>query len=187
MVPAPPATVLLDLDGTVCWQLPRVAEYLDEAYGVDVHPTEIDEWSWPVPGHDCHVGEVIDELMRERPRWFLDAAEPLPGVRDALGRLSAAGYDLHVCTHRLPHTHDVSADWLDRHGVPYDHFVDEVPRDKGAVPGDVLVDDYHENVADAIAAGKTGILMRQPYSDPSACGDAHVVEEWAEVPPLFDL
>lgn len=187
MVPAAPATLLVDLDGTVCWQLPRVTEYLRDEYDVRVDATAIDEWTWPVPGHDVHVGEVIEELLCERPRWFLDAAEPLPGVRDAMGALSAAGYDLHVCTHRPRDTHDVSEAWLDRHDVPYDHFVADVPDDKGAVPGDVLVDDYHGNVADAIAAGKTGVLMRQPYSEPSACDGAHVVDGWDDVLALFDV
>lgn len=187
MLAEPGATILLDLDGTVCWQLPRVCEYLHHEYDVHVGPESIDEWSWPVPGHDCHVGEIIVELMCERPTWFLDAVEPLPGVGATLAALSAAGFELHVATHRLPDTHDVSRAWLDRHGLPYDRFVEDVPSNKADLEGDVLVDDYHGNVADAIAAGKTGILMRQPYSDPSACEGAHVVDGWDEVRALFDL
>lgn len=187
MVPEPPATLLLDVDGVLCWQLPRACEYLHAEYGVSVAPGEIDEWSWPVPGTDQHIGEVIVELMAERPRWFLDAAEPLPGVRGGLEALVDAGYDLHVTTHRHPDTHDVSRAWLDRHDLPYDHFVEDVPPNKGDVPGDVLVDDYHGNVADALAAGKTGVLFRQPYSEPTACDGAHVVDSWRDLRGLFGV
>ena len=49
-----------------------------------------------------------------------------------------------------------------------------------------LVDDYHGNVADAIAAGKTGLLMRQPYSEPSAAEGAYVVDSWDEVRGLLE-
>lgn len=187
MLAEPGATILLDLDGTVCWQLPRVCEYLHHEYDVRVDPWSIDEWSWEVPGHDCHVGEVIAELMDERPAWFLDAAEPLPGVAGALAALSDAGYRIHVATHRTRATHDVSRGWLDRHDLPYDRFVEDVPRNKADLEGDVLVDDYHRNVADAVAAGKVGVLFRQPYSDPAVCEGAHVVDSWRDVRRLFGL
>ncbi|WP_255198609.1 5' nucleotidase, NT5C type [Halorarius litoreus] len=187
MVPEPPATLLLDFDGVLCWQLPRTCEHLHREYGVSVAPDDIDEWSWPLPGHDVHVGEVIVELMHERPRWFLGGAEPLPGVREGLEALEAAGYELHIATHRHPDTHDISRAWLERHDLPYDHFVDDVPQNKGEVPGDVLVDDYHGNVANALATGKTGVLFRQPYSEPAACEGAHVVDSWRDLRRLFDV
>ncbi|WP_255151457.1 5' nucleotidase, NT5C type [Halorarius halobius] len=183
----PPATLLLDFDGVLCWQLPRLCEHLHRAYGVSVAPADITDWSWSVPGHDVHVGEVIGDLMVERPEWFLDGAEPLPGVRGGMHALSEAGYDLHVATHRIPETHDISRAWLDRHDLPYDRFIEDVPRDKGALPGDALVDDYHGNVADALDAGKEGVLFRQPYSEPTACPDARVVDSWRDLRRLFGV
>lgn len=69
--------------------VPAVGGSLHREYGVSVAPSEFDEWAWPVSGHDVHVGEVTVDLMCERRRWFLDVAEPLPGVRDGLYALSA--------------------------------------------------------------------------------------------------
>ncbi|MFC7176624.1 5' nucleotidase, NT5C type [Halosegnis marinus] len=187
MVPEPPATVLVDLDGTVCAQLPRACEYLDAEYGVSVAPADVDAWSWRVPGHDAHahIGEVIVELMEERPEWFLGGLDPLPGVAEGMAALSDAGYEVHIATHRIPETHDVSKAWLADHGVEYDRFVHDVPANKGHLDGDALLDDYHGNVADALAAGKAGVLVRQPYSDPAACAGAHVVDGWDDVTDLF--
>lgn len=180
-------TVLVDLDGTVCDQLPRVCEYAREAYDFELRPTEITEWSYPLPELEMHIGELVDELMRDRPEWFLSALDPLPEVQDALGALQDDGYHLAVATHRHPDTHDVSRAWLADHGVPYDSFIDDVPANKGLLDGHVLVDDYHRNVANALAEGKAGVLMNRHYSDRAACAGAHVADSWADVLDAFGV
>jgi 5'(3')-deoxyribonucleotidase len=181
---SPGSTLLVDLDGVVADQLPQLCRYLREAYDHDVTPEEIDEWSYEIPGVDGHIGTVITELMTERKEWYFGGMEPMPGVVDALSALRSS-YRIEIATHRIPETHDISKAWLDDHDVPYDAFHETVPPDKGAVPGDALVDDYHENVANALAAGKTGFLMRQPYSDPTVCDGAHVVDSWDDVTELL--
>jgi hypothetical protein len=60
-----------------------------------------------------------------------------------------------------------------------------VPDNKGALAGDALIDDYHGNIGDALSAGKTRVLMQQPYSDPAAVDGARVVDSWADVIRLF--
>ena len=177
------STLLVDLDGVVADNLPRLCAYLREAYDHDVRPQEVDDWRYDVPGADGHIGSVIAELMTDHPEWYLGGMDPQPGAPDALEAL-AGDYRLEVATHRIPETHGVSKAWLDDHGVPYDMFHETVPDDKGALPGDALIDDYHGNVSDALIAGKTGVLMR-PYSDPDACDGAHVVETWDEVTGLL--
>ncbi len=181
---SPGSTLLVDLDGVVADQLPVLCDYLREAYGFDGGPADVDEWSYEVPGADTHIGTVITELMDERPEWFFGGMDPVPGAPDALAALQEE-YRVEIATHRLPETHDVSRAWLDEHDVPYDAFHEEVPANKGALPGEALVDDYHGNVANAVDAGKVGVLMRQPYSDPSVCGDAHIVESWDDVTELL--
>lgn len=178
------STLLVDLDGVVADQLPRLCAYLEDAYGHAVAPEDVDDWSYDVPGVDGHVGTVITELMTERPEWYFGGMDPVDGVADALAALRE-DYRVEIATHRLPDTHDVSRAWLDDHGVPYDHFHDAVPSNKGEVPGDALVDDYHGNVANALEAGKAGFLMQQPYSDPAHCEGAHVVESWDDVTGLL--
>lgn len=183
--PLPPgSTLLVDLDGVVADQLPRLCSHLREAYDHDVEPHAIDEWAYEVPGADDHIGTIITDLMVERPEWYFGGMDPTPGVADALETLREE-FRVEIATHRVPETHDVSKAWLDDHGVPYDEFHHDVPADKGAVPGDALVDDYHGNVANAMAAGMTGLLMRQPYSDPSVCDGAHVVDGWDDVVDLL--
>ncbi len=180
------STLLVDLDGVVAEQLPRLCTYLRREYDHHVAPADINEWSYDVPGIDGHIGDVIHELMAEHAEWYFGGMDPRPGVADTLSALSSA-YRIEIATHRIPETHDVSKAWLDEHDIHYDAFHDVVPRNKGSVPGDALIDDYHGNVANAIEAGKAGFLMRQPYSDPAACGDAHVVDSWDDVRTLFSV
>ena len=185
--PLPPgSTLLVDLDGVVARQLPRLCTYLDDEYGISVAPEDVDDWSYSVPEADVHIGDVIHELMADRAEWYFGGMDPIPGVADTLGTLRDE-YRVEIATHRIPETHDVSKSWLETHGIPYDHFHEDVPRDKGAVPGDALIDDYHGNVANALAAGKEGLLMHQPYSDPAACDGAHVVRSWDDVRDLFGV
>ena len=178
------STLLVDLDGVVADNLPRLCTYLQDTYGHEATPADIDEWTYEVPEADGHVGGVIAELMADHAAWYLGGMEPCPGAADALDRLRER-YRVEIATHRIPETHDVSKAWLAEHGIVYDAFHDEVPNDKGALAGDALIDDYHGNVGDALSAGKTGVLMRQPYSDPTAVDGAHVVDSWADVTRLL--
>ncbi len=178
------STLLVDLDGVVAEQMPRLCTHLEDAYGVSIAPDAVDDWSFPIPDHDVHIGDVINELMADRPAWYFGGMDPRPGVDDALAAL-ADDYRIEIATHRWPDTHEISKAWLDEHGIHYDGFHEEVPADKGALPGDALVDDYHGNVANALSAGKEGVLMRHPYSDPSACRGAHVADSWADVRTIF--
>lgn len=182
-------TFLVDVDGTLCWQVPRACEYARERYGLSLSPEEITTWHHPLPDPalDMHVGDLIGELLAERPEWFLSPLPPLDGAAAALARIRAAGHRVHIATHRHPDTHGITRAWLREHDLPYDEFVERVPRNKGLLDGHVLVDDYHGNVANALAAGKRGVLMRQPYSDPSACADAHVADSWSDVLDAFEL
>lgn len=182
----PDSTILVDLDGVVAEQLPQLCRYLEREYNLNLEPNQIDDWSFQIPGEDHHVGEAIVHLMEHEPEWYFGGMEPRDGVADALRAISSA-YQVEIATHRIPETHDISKAWLADYDIPYDRFHETVPRDKGAVPGDVLIDDYHMNVANAIAAGKTGILMEQPYSDPSACADAYVATSWNDVVSLLDI
>jgi uncharacterized HAD superfamily protein len=179
--------ILVDVDGTLAWQLPRACQYLDEQYGVSLAPDDIAAWDYAIPGHDAHdhIGELIVEAFERDPEWYFGGMPPMTGAADALARL---GEDHHVAiaTHRPPDTHDHTRAWLRDHDIPYDEFVDDVPENKAALAGRALVDDYHGNVADALAAGMDGLLFDQPYSDHAACDGATVVDSWDDVLRAFD-
>ena len=101
------STLLVDLDGVVADNLPRLCAYLRDAYGHEATPADIDEWAYEVPEADGHVGDVIAELMADRAAWYLGGMEPRPGAADALDRLRER-YRVEIATHRIPETHDVS-------------------------------------------------------------------------------
>ncbi len=57
--------------------------------------------------------------------------------------------------------------WLKEKGIHYDkYFTFPVPSEKHGVDGiDILIDDFHKVVKNAVLAGKTGILLRQPWNE----------------------
>jgi hypothetical protein len=146
----------------------------------------VTEWRFSVDGTGKHVGELINDAMRTRPEWFLLGMDPIPGAAEAMQSLSEAGHQVHVATHRPSETHAVTEQWLDERDIPYDAYAYDVPANKGRLDGDLLIDDYHGNVGDAIDAGKRGALFRQPYSDPTACEDALVVDSWGDLLSAVD-
>jgi uncharacterized HAD superfamily protein len=180
--------ILVDVDGTLAWQLPRACQYLDEAYGVALDPQDVVAWDYAIPGHDAHdhIGDLIFEAFEHDPEWYFCGMEPTAGAADALARLREE-HHVAIATHRPPETHEYTRAWLRDHDIPYDEFVHDVPENKAALAGRALVDDYHGNVADALAAGMEGLLFSQPYSDRSRCRGATVVETWDDVLAAFDL
>ena len=93
---------------------------------------------------------------------------PVPGVAEALWRLSDAGVWIRLITHRLYANwgHAVAvADtvaWLDDVGIPYRDlcFLGRKPE----VEADVYVDDAPHNIAELRRAGNTVIVFDQPYN-----------------------
>ena len=174
-----PWTVLLDVDGTICDNTPRLIEYIDAECGVELSRESITEWSFSVPGTDLHIGELIQQALDERPEWFLLGMEPIDGAAAAARWLDQQGHTVRIATHRPADSHPITAQWLEEHDIPYDELVEEVPQNKGRLDGDMLIDDYHVNVQNALAAGMAGGLFVQPYSDPDHCSGAVAAETWS--------
>jgi 5'-nucleotidase len=94
--------------------------------------------------------------------------EPLPGVSEALWRLSDAGVWIRIITHRLLFNwaHESSAAdtayWLDANRIPYRDlcFIGDKPN----VGADMYVDDSPRNIAALRDAGKDAIVFDQPYN-----------------------
>jgi len=175
----PSRTVLLDVDGTLCANTPRLIEYVRQECGIELTREEITEWSFSIPGTDSDIGEMLHRAIDERPEWFLLGMEPIDGAREAARWLDQQGHTIRIATHRPPESHPITTQWLDEHDIPYDEMVQEVPENKGRLDGDLLIDDYHVNIANALAAGKAGGLFVQPYSDPTACSAAVAAADWS--------
>jgi len=172
-------TVLLDVDGTLCDNTPRLIEYINAECGVELTREAITEWSFSIPGTDLQIGELIERALDDRPEWFLLGMKPIDGAAEAAQWLSEQGHTVRIATHRPPESHPLTAQWLDEHDVPHDSIIEEVPQNKGRLDGDLLIDDYHINVKNAVTAGKAGGLFVQPYSDPAVCTEAVVAETWS--------
>jgi hypothetical protein len=97
----------------------------------------------------------------------------------------SGSYRVEAATHRHPDSQDVLTACLTEYEIPYDAFHEAVPDNKGALAGDQLIDDYHGNIGDGLSAGKTGVLMQQPYSDQVAIDGAQAVDSWADVTRLL--
>lgn len=124
---------------------------------------------------EAHRQAVLED------RIFREMA-PLPGVSEALWRLSDEGVWIRIITHRLIFNgaHEVSAAdtawWLDHHRIPYRDlcFIGDKP-DVGA---DVYVDDSPRNIIGLRAAGRTAIVFDQPYNRDLA---GPRVSSWGEI------
>lgn len=173
--------VLVDVDGTICQNLPRLCDYLELTYDITLRPEQVTEWSYEFDEIDKNIGDVFDSLFEERPEWYLSNLSPVEGSQRGLRELRANGYEVWIVTHRPAETHQLTKDWLEKCGFEYDKFVEQVPENKGKVPGAVLVDDYHQHVLDAAQVGKQGILMDHPYNCDPSHESVRVANSWNDV------
>lgn len=179
--------ILVDVDGTLCFNLPRLCEFVELEYGVEITPEEITDWSFQFEAAGVGIETVITRLFEERPEWFLSDLEPVPGARLALDALAAAGHEIQIVTHRPAETHHLTQQWLDSQGMYYDGYVEDVPANKAEVTGDVLVDDFHGHVADAVDAGMDGLLFDRPYTESVGHEQAIRVSTWTDVLDAFSI
>lgn len=178
-----PFVLGLDLDGVCADYTGGLRRFLADARGVPASslPDPVD-WDWTRCGWgiasqeeylELHAQAVAAGLFRE--------LRPLPGVADALWRLSDAGIRIRVITHRLfvSGAHGASAadtvTWLDEHKIPYWDLC--FMADKPQVGADLYLDDSPTNIAAFQLAALPALIFDQPYN-------RHVpgprVHDWAE-------
>lgn len=177
----PSKVILVDMDDTICARIPRLLTYIAEEHGIHLATEEVQELSRPIADTGKGIGEFSSEARITRREWYFSGMEPIPGVKEAITWLREAGHTIHIATHRPPETHDLTREWLHRYDVPYNNIIEDVPQNKGLLPGDVLIDDFHRNVYNAIEAGMSGVLFRQPYSEPAECEGAVVGDSWPDI------
>ncbi|MEX1164346.1 MAG: hypothetical protein WEB03_12280 [Nitriliruptor sp.] len=124
---------------------------------------------------EAHRRAVLEDRMFRH-------MDPLPGVSEALWRLSDEGVWIRIITHRLIFNgaHEVSAAdtawWLDHHRIPYRDlcFIGDKPH----VGADVYIDDSPTNIASLRATGRTVLVFDQSYNRDIA---GPRVSAWSEI------
>jgi 5'-nucleotidase len=158
----------VDLDGVCADYTEAFARSVAAGRGVD--PAELTRevsWDFGEWGLDreeflrLHRHAVAEERM-------FATMPAVPGVADALWRLSDAGVWIRIITHRLVtnwgHAVIVSdtVSWLDTHRIPYRDlcFLGRKPE----VQADAYVEDAPHNVVALRASGNDVIVFDQPYN-----------------------
>ena len=175
----------VDLDGVCGDYTSALREVVAERTGIDPERLPLErswdfrEWGLtPAEFEALHQAAVLEHrIFRTMPA--------MPGVAEALWRLSDAGVWIRIITHRLyvnwGHATAVAdtVDWLDATGVPYRDlcFLGAKPQ----VEADCYVEDAAHNVVALRATGAPVIVFDQPdnrhIDGPRARG-------WAEVEDL---
>jgi 5'-nucleotidase len=181
--PFEPFVLGLDLDG-VCADYTRgFRRFVAAERGVDAAtmPEPVD-WDWTRCGWgigsreeylELHARAVAGGLFRE--------LDPLPGVSEALWRLSDVGVRIRVITHRLIITggHGAAAadtvTWPDDQKIPFWDLC--FMADKPQVGADLYLDDSPSNLDAFRQAGLPAPIFDQPYNQQL---EGPRVHNWAE-------
>jgi 5'(3')-deoxyribonucleotidase len=175
----------VDLDGVCGDYTAAFREIVAEDRGVlpDDLPLER-SWDFHEWGLDDAEFERLHRYAVTERRMFR-SMPPMPGVADALWRLSDAGVWIRVITHRLyvnwGHAAAIAdtVEWLDRVRIPYRDicFLGAKPE----VEADIYIDDGPHNVVALRASGNEVIVFDAPYNRDLAGPRAST---WTEVEEL---
>lgn len=173
----------LDLDGVCADYTGGFRAHVARSLGVpaaslpDPVSWDYSECGWGIESTDHYLALHAEAVAAG---LFRDLA-PLPGVTDALWRLSDAGIRIRVITHRLfisgshaASTADTVA-WLEQHRLPYWDLC--FMADKPQVGADLYLDDSPANIAAFQAAGLPALTFDQPYNRHL---DGPRVHDWGE-------
>lgn len=110
----------------------------------------------PFEEYGCTADEWYAVLADGARTGELYFARPMPGAREALERIAAAGHTLHLVTARgfLHNGHLIrrhTCQWLDAHRIP--HHTLTFSKRKAVVATDVFVDDSEKNAHELTQAG----------------------------------
>jgi len=127
-------------------------------------------------------GQLSECIAETHAADLVLAAEPYPGAVDVVAGWRGAGHTIHVASHRAPHAHDHTAEWLERIGLEHDELrCDYGKVDWAAEAGiGLLVDDSPVNLLAARGHGIAAATLRHPWNS-EVCERADVV--WADTWP----
>jgi 5'(3')-deoxyribonucleotidase len=158
----------VDLDGVCADYTSAFRQVAALEWGVPASEltTEV-SWDFGEWGLDRDAFLELHRRSVQDHRMFRDMPA-MPGVADALWRLSDAGVWIRIITHRLVtnwgHALIVSdtVEWLDTHRIPYRDlcFLGRKPE----AQADAYVEDAPHNIEALRASGNTVVVFDQPYN-----------------------
>lgn len=175
----------VDLDGVCGDYTAAFRDIVADELGVRPETLPLERsWDFSEWGLDDEKFETLHRHAVTVRRMFRDMP-PMPGVADALWRLSDAGIWIRLITHRLyvnwGHAVAIAdtVEWLDRVRIPYRDicFLGAKPE----VEADVYVDDGPHNVEALRQSGNTVIVFDAPYNRHL---DGPRAATWSEVEDL---
>jgi FMN phosphatase YigB (HAD superfamily) len=155
--------IAVDIDSTLHHYWGQLEVVARRRFGVELPYATQRTW-----GIERLTPEQLAECIAEtHAPELVGAAEPYPGATDVIGGWrERGGHTIHVASHRAPHTHGHTEDWLRRIGLPFDELrcdYGKVDWAAGAGIG-LLVDDSPVNLLAARAAGLAGATLRHPWN-----------------------
>ncbi len=151
--------IIIDMDEVVADTLPPILHHLNQIDRTNVKHTEITDYDFTKFFNTTQ--QHIQQLFHDNN--ILGTVEPLDGAIDALHRIKAMGYKIHIVTARAWHPYGsvLTMDWLERHRAPYNSISvsmggDQPKSDVYKFIADrfaYIVDDGLHNITDAIESG----------------------------------
>jgi len=157
--------IAIDLDGP-CYEYDRTARYMLAAYGL-IHKAIPRTTSWDT---------IKDNIPKEAWAWLWTRGVELglfryghmvKDTRVGLEQLVSQGHRIIIVTHRPAQAAQDTTEWVNLFfkGIPLEGlYMLHNREDKTTVEWDVLIDDKYQNILDAEAAGRIGILFRREWN-----------------------
>lgn len=151
----------IDLDNVIAETSQYVAGLVANYY---IPLFTVDDWtSW-------HLTDCADITLPQQEHVFaqlhqnLDKLVPVPGARETLDKLSKAGHNLHILTHRPYDSGIATAEWLHDHYIVHNKLT--ICEDKTTLLSDidVLIEDSPDVATKAALQGTLVYLFDRPWN-----------------------
>ena len=177
--------IAVDIDSTLHHYWDVLAEVARRRFGAELAYEEQRTWGITALAPD-ELRACVAETHAEAQ---ILAGRPYRGAVEALRDWHADGHFIHVTSHRVPESYDVTARLLEAIGVPYD----DLRCDFGKVARcvelgiDVLIDDSPVNLNEALEAEILAATIVHPWNgELCASGDVVCARDWPELRARLD-
>ncbi|HUB92842.1 MAG TPA: hypothetical protein VL945_02675 [Candidatus Saccharimonadales bacterium] len=156
-------TLGIDVDGVLADTVSGFLRETEARFGIKKVKEDITKYSaWDLFGMSKKDFDEMFRLVWENPEELGIEDRDIPAILDNLH----GKFRIYITTAAAGSRERIEW-WLNENRIPYDrllHFTANAEKHK-APDVDIYIDDYYGVVENAIACGKTGIMLRQPWND----------------------